>query len=272
MKLAFLPPVSMLHCTHRTNYQLVLPQMYNSNAEYRGHYQGLANEDPAQYIILDNGAAESEDHFSNQMLLDMATDLGANEIVAPDVLANGTATVARTSKFLKFFAQQREQDTWLHEVGVAIVAQGKGKAEAKETVIQLLQDPNASAITAVHLPRLLLEASGNKFIRIELAQELHDHCNHAIHFLGGSPLWSSELAVAAQNGQIRGMDTSMPFNYALVDQFVSTPMTEVHRSPNYFKIPRSKFVTQKGFRPGVPRQDILESNLSQMLQWANGGE
>jgi hypothetical protein len=69
-----------------------------------------------------------------------------------------------------------------------------------------------------------------------------------VHFLGGSEVWHEEVRYLAEMSMlpeyrfIRGMDTSMPFNYAYAGQDLNDPNAAPTKRPKkYFQLGRSGF-------------------------------
>jgi hypothetical protein len=254
MQIALIPPLSWLTYVSLTRYQLMLPFLLKDN-NYMQVYGDLCR-DSKQYVILDNGAAEKQFTDPSELLTTIA-QMRPSEVVAPDVLSEGAETVMTTTAFMKML----KDSSSFGRVNVAVVAQGKNRDQALNTVQQLLEEFNDD-IHAIHIPRLLVDTmSVNGFIaRIKLAQDIRQITDKEIHFLGASPYWVLETKEAAQLGFVRGIDTSMPFNYAYHSKYIDGP-EEIGRPADYFYAPSSYFDTL-----------CLSGNVHTMHRWANGLE
>lgn len=252
MKIALIPPISWLSYTALTQYQLMLPHLLFDDLYSRVY--GALCRDPKQYVILDNGAAEAE--FTDSAdLLSVVRQMQPSEVVAPDVLGDGVETIAYTKAFMKML----KDDYVYGRVNVGVVAQGKNRDEALNTAQQLLEVHNDD-IQTIYLPRLLVDPQiVNGFLtRIKLALDLHQITDKEIHFLGASQRWAEETKEAGQLGFVRGIDTSMPFNYAYHGKYVDGP-EEIGRPADYFFAPSQDFDTL-----------TLSGNVHTMHRWANG--
>lgn len=274
MKLALIPPVAHLDYTRRTDYQLVLAHLladkrYGKN--YALHYSRLRNASKNEYIIIDNGAAEGST-VSDEVLLSMARFVGADEIVMPDVLGDSEATIERGDQFVDAVAQRALKYPELTEKKYGFVAQGKSVQECIYTATAAFQDGSELAhwVDVLYLPRLLINETQDTSARIKAALELRGLCldyELDIHFLGASPLAPYELFdIATRNkktldySHVRGMDTSMPFNWAFswctLDPVPQSVLRLIHRPDNYFDLEMSQ-----------QQEAFADWNIREMLRW-----
>lgn len=272
MKLALITPVSFLgHATSRSNYHLVLPELLMAYPEYYHAYAILA-ENPDHYLILDNGAAEGE-LVNNETLLKLATSLGVDEVVAPDVLRDRDGTVTRSLEFLLEYGIGF-RDGRYRELNIGIVGQGDNAKEAKLCIAEIVSHGVSDPIKTIHIPRLLVKGRETRYARIDLAMDFKRefrYNKYDIHLLGASPVWPKEIRAAAGTRIIRGMDTSMPFNYAYAREWLEGTTKQVWRPPGYFDLRRAQFYgSGVGKRQGTTRGDILDTNLEVVFQWARG--
>jgi hypothetical protein len=245
VRIAFIPPISLLPLALHTKYQLVLPQLL-SDPMYALFYKHLG-EVIDQYLILDNGAAEGIHHTHDQ-LLTFCDRLKVDELVLPDVIGDGPGTVRAVNEFL---------NAGVPNSSLGIVAAGRSAAEAIDTVKAILETQD-DYIDIVYVPRSLV-APDRLYARIEVASAVKEFApNKDIHFLGTNPIWIREVQIAAESQIVRGVDTSAPFNYAFYNKPVES---EVRRSrpQGYFTFAASAFPS-----------GILNSNLATLLEWANG--
>jgi len=236
MKLAPIAPVDLLYTLERSNYQLMLPQLLRKE-RYAAFYAELCR-DPEQYVILDNGAAEDEP-FDFEALAVICQTMKPDELVLPDVYGDAAATLQLAVECFDWFA---ESDEWeqMSSVKLGVVLTGKSPAQAFELLEQLYD--RGYVLDVVYMPRLLVQPN-RLDARIDLAhrvQDLHSVMRREvpIHFLGTSPLWAAEIRTAAKYVPfVRGVDTSMPFNYAWgrVD-LKHDPRKQVSRPEYYFDL------------------------------------
>src|ERR1700748_2794438 len=116
MRLALIPPVSLIDDIFNTNYQMVLPHIAHLN--YIAAYRSARKR--GDFLILDNGAAEGETP-SLADLMTAAQDYMANEVVVPDVLGDADQTRALAEDFGEFIERYHFNDLF----GYMGVVQGR---------------------------------------------------------------------------------------------------------------------------------------------------
>jgi hypothetical protein len=251
MELALIPPFQLLCDTYLTSMQMLLPHLL-SNSEYITYYIAHCT-DSDNVVIMDNGAAEQK-FFQEENLIEIASGLRVSELVAPDVMADATGTIAMSHAFI-----QRARYEGL-EVPIGIVAQGKNLIDALRCAKELLA--TTSDIKTVYIPRLLLK-NERPYIRLKLAERIKQYAPEVdIHFLGASTLWCGEILEAARSGLVRSLDTSLPYVYArqrLLLEFDSTPIKHRGGDDDFFtRIWNDDEVT------------VAKSNVQQVLNWSRG--
>lgn len=253
MKLALIPPFSGLHyITKAFNYHLMLPQLTDNKA-YADKYHELCKTD---FVMMDNGAAEGN-LMTDQQLVLMARKFKPSELILPDIMKDALGTIAKIEEFLK--PCHGPGSSWTSHTTFMIVAQGRSFIEVTRMIEAAAIDPR---ITTIGLPRHLLETLGQNDARIRIAKWINKHYGKkfSIHFLGAAPSWPYELFYARELGFVRGLDTSMPFNYALQGHMlVDEDRKHIKRTENYFEATFDE------------RQDLLaRRNVTIMHQWATG--
>lgn len=250
IKLALIPPHSLLGYTVQSNYQLALPHI--GNKQYIMHYQELADRD--DYIILDNGVAEGWE-IAPKALHEFAKYIGAREIVLPDVMGDLKATLASVEKTLS--SESIDPDRFAY-MGVL---QGSNEDEFKECVEEWL---DKTEIKVLGLPRHMLKTCGLVTSRIMLAKWIIEQFGDSfeLHFLGmdGNYPLEAELLGRAFNSyehyMVRGLDTSMPFNYAFAKETFLQYGQPTSRPVDYFDLPEDAFPER-----------ILKSNIFTLQNW-----
>lgn len=246
MKLALIPPTSLLRDTTKTNMQLMLPHQMLTDPDYRRVYTNLCKNN-SQYVILDNGAAESNQIDADELLA-IAVKYRPDELAIPDTLANGRRTLIQAGYF---FARYEDDLYSLAMTKLGFVAQGQTVDECLETVSILVESWWAPYIKVLYLPRLIVAETGDAMARIKLADRLQTEYKNMFeyHFFGSAPMWPGEIQSAQELGFIRSMDTSMPYNMSYYKAELSNSVTnnEAKRPPNYFHQPKDKFVGSEAY-------------------------
>jgi len=264
MKLALIPPISLRHTAVQSRYHLVLPQLLEARDEYFAMYYTIAKEIPGNFIILDNGEAEGA-QVDFETLISYAAELDADEVVLPDVMKDAQRTIHRIEEFLQWY----DNSEWGggRRRNFMFVAQGTTYEEVQSMMGEVMEDKEMSKnISAVGIPRHLVETLNDNQARVELAYYFHerysnsDYAPVAIHFLGASPVYVEEVGDLQSIGIGRGMDTSLPYNatYHSVELGGLTPDV-VSRPDGYFDLDHQAFNSQ-----------LLEKNIHTMMDWAHG--
>jgi hypothetical protein len=228
MQLALIPPFSRLSDTYHTKYQLALAHLlqdFEVNSAYCETYL-QHSEDSDAYVILDNGAFEGSLVGATD-LISLANTYGVNEVVIPDTMKN-----ERETRELARLFQTMAADNLAPGIKLMFVAQGHSQFEMDMSVAWAVNQP---WIGTIALPRHTLETCKTLNARLELASWIADNSDKEIHFLGASPLWTTEFIEARNSGIIRGMDTSMPYVYGYHEKVL--PSNEIlNRPDNYFEV------------------------------------
>lgn len=251
MKLAVIPPFSMLETAAFSTYHLMLAQLAN-HPDYLKTYQVARSM--GDFVILDNGAAE-DSQVSNEELFRVAELVKPQEIVLPDVMRDPDGTFEAIIKFMM-------EGYVKPEYQYMAVVQSAGNLQHARDMIDTYAEMDW--VDTIGLPRHLLQTCSDRTARINLALETSAQYGgrFQIHLLGASPLWSAELELAAKAlshlGHVRGMDTSMPFNYGI--KHASVKGTDyIKRVDNYFE-----------YQPSEYERNIIIQNIIDMLEWAKG--
>ena len=260
-KLALIAPISMLGLTERTDYQLALPHLIETNSTYRRHYIELGR-DPQQYIIMDNGEAEGQNNFSHAQLLQLANMIGADEVVAPDTMKDSADTIRRSDAFLKWYSDIFGAVA----IPVGIVLQGETYQELLDTLTHFVNSEYVNMIKTFYLPRHLIDTLSNEepnpLARIEVAEKFEPILRAGkfdLHFLGANSHASYEAYdLARAVPWVRGIDTSMPYNYALANKAVTSSLA-INRPDNYFEL-----------FPTRAQHQLAKDNTEVMISWLNG--
>lgn len=144
MKLAMIAPIPHLKeyaDVYKSKYHLILSHLCFTDPSYKKFYIKLKSQDPRHFIILDNGANEGE-MIKGFDLVNLGTEIGVDEIIAPDKYAEAELTITETNSFI---------DTWYSvckKAGIKImgVPQGNTKEEFLRCYKEFIDNPNISTI------------------------------------------------------------------------------------------------------------------------------
>lgn len=250
MKLALIPPISLLEYTDETHTQLMLPQLIYSDA-YTYVYNKHC-EDPDQYVILDNGANEGED-IDPFKLLEIAYDFGVDEIIVPDVIGSHLETVRKLESFITLIMDNKIPLS----MKLMFVAQGQTLVEAKASIERAMQFAHVRTIA---LPRHLATTTKVVNARHLLAAwfaNKYEGQGASLHLLGGDPGYPTEIADFKHvwPAIVRSHDTSAPFNFAHANKVLARG-NKVKRPRNYFDLPAMAF-----------EENILRKNIDLLKEW-----
>jgi hypothetical protein len=188
MKFAPIVPIPMLGSIKDWDYHMVL-----AGKCYMWQYRDFYAMEGG-YKILDNGAAEREP-VEEDYLIDLAGRIGADEVVAPDVMHDCSESVLRLKRFHRKAPQLK----------LMAVLQATTWSEFEYSVYEAL----SCGVMSVALPKLLNSHLG-PLARLAAADEIRKVDPHIpIHCLGCSKRLSEARDLARQ-GIVRGIDSSAP--------------------------------------------------------------
>lgn len=246
MRLCVITPVSHLDlATYGSGIHMALTHLVNSNEDYANAYRRFQAKN--EYTILDNSAFEMEQQgkgLDPEPVLSAAKQIGADEVIATDVLCDGPATVKATRNFIreyeKFFSEQIRLDQPIPKI--MAVPQGKTIEEWIDCYLQLLITPRVDVIGFSKIsvpvcfggPNARQVSGGVTNSRIKLYDYLDQYQlwpfslnrNTPIHLLGGDNQTGAEFlniansqsnfhsqGVSQRKINIRSNDTSAPVWY-----------------------------------------------------------
>lgn len=237
----------------------MLPQL-TRYPTYAGRFAKWCQQ-KTQFVILDNGAAEAH-RGSWTDLVNTAHRYEVDEVAIPDVLGDSKTTFDQAVSFLYLYGQRFKNSG----IRLGVVAQGKNAKEATETAFRVLD--HSELVTTVYIPRLLLSESGHQYERITVATNINDAVDRpvSIHMFGMNADYPMELRQIAEEAPfVRGVDTSMPYNYtfkglALWEEAIhhgQGPRHRVSRPDDYFFLRKEDFDSK-----------LLKANISTFMDWA----
>ena len=200
MKLAVITPPQSFNVLQEAGlgYHMALGQELVRSAEYRRMYYSLRLK--GHYIIVDNGAAES-DTLPFKQIVEIANKIGADEIAMPDVLRDMERTVIATRKAIGLVPKTKRM----------LIPQGKDWAAWNECVKQLMLKGGKS----LGIPKLLEQYPGGRARALDYLVTKGIHKEIDVHLLGANENPLNEISVLQnQFSWIRGIDTGAPVAYA----------------------------------------------------------
>lgn len=138
MRYALISSIYDLDLVDQFNYHLLLAWAFE-NEVYRTYYKDRQRRTPDDFFILDNGANEKK-MVENETLLELALDLGVNEVQSPDVYQRCTETISKTKTFLQNPILKE------HKIGVMGIPQGRDYKSFKKCWDWMLENPDISTI------------------------------------------------------------------------------------------------------------------------------
>jgi hypothetical protein len=235
--LALIPPHEYaLASINKDQTYLFLPQ-FLGDTDYKEYVKTARNT--ARWTILDNGAFEGAT-IDGLDLVSLASYYSIDEVVVPDVLGDAEATL----RSLGTLIEDLDPDEW-HNRRYAVVVQGTSYDECCSFIDRVVMMKNTYALSGLKtfcIPKHLGKTTyGNEItrstIRLRLANYIHSkHTDRfEVHFLGAMPNYIGELA-HLQTYNVRSVDTSMPYVYALAYEDLPKWKTppDIERQEGYF--------------------------------------
>lgn len=204
--------------------------------QYRDFYAGEQG-----YKILDNGAAE-QTLVRDEHLIELAGQIGADEVIAPDVMHDSSESVLALKRF-----RRRAP----HDLKLMAVIQAVSWKEFDYSVYEAMD----SGVFSLALPKLLTKHMGPsaRLAGAEIIRRIDDVV--PIHCLGCSTRLTEARDLARQ-GIVRGIDTSAPVVLGL--QKYGIKHTEYNWETSHKAIPT--FWNSR-------TNDYVEENLDLFRSW-----
>lgn len=141
MKLALITPIPYLEESLKvTSTHMVLAHMLGDDTYYN-FYKNLKSKQPESFIICDNSANEGF-MYKDMELIELAKDVNADEIIAPDKYHDGLVTLQETKKFLDTYYEKHLKDKF----SIMAVPQGKTIDEYLTCFFEFVKDPRINTI------------------------------------------------------------------------------------------------------------------------------
>lgn len=215
MKVALITPIPdlTLFATRSTTH-LLLPELCE-NSDYTGFYKTRSRL--GDYVILDNGAHEHDEPVSMRDLMNLGHQVGAREIVLPDVQLDGRKTLKATKDAVDWLATHREEyepEPDYHP-RFMIVPQGRSMQEWNECrwhLLRLIKDKLQQVpVIGIAKHHEHVVTGG---IRRLVAECQAWHASNEIHLLGWPRNLHCVAHVAQEFPDVRSIDTARPITFA----------------------------------------------------------
>ncbi len=186
---------------------LALADKILGDDRYRQAYRDAVRR--GEYVIVDNGAAENGFSVSASNLLEAASAVGAQEIVAPDILEDSQGTLEATEEFLVRVGSQLQET----KVKIMVVPQGKTGYEwqlCAQTMYELLKSQGLTKRVIIGVPKHLdKKVAGGRATTLRAI--VHGWgAPFRFHLLGSGELLCRDVATAKVLRKIRSIDTGLP--------------------------------------------------------------
>lgn len=200
--IAHIVPISCLKTIENKPYHMCLAQLVLQNDKYANFYRKMVEE--GKYVIMDNGAAEGEELWFED-LLNAYDRVKPSEIIMPDVLWNKSKTISKSSDFDRLL---NKNNIYFNKM---IVPQGKRLTEwCKCIEILMGVVPDAKC---VGIPKWL--GSSDPKNRVEAVRYVRNHYPDVdIHLLGCVENPSIVGECKKISSKIRGCDSVYAYTCA----------------------------------------------------------
>jgi hypothetical protein len=261
MKTCLIPPIPHLATAAEDEHHLLLSHLIEDD-RYRSFYADCATR--GHFITLDNSAHERGHGESFMVLLQQAAQVGAREIVIPDVLFDSKQSTFQAVRTLQQYLEDQDDPPFR----VMLVAQGKKKADWAHC---LNAQVSFAALCMEQCPNLEVTLGLSKDYEIfdgglfMLVRDFYYHAKRVlgcqIHLLGwGRQMWELRRVADTYGDIIRTVDSAKPFVFASAGiRLTPNRMAEYPRRPeNYFNL----VLTDE-------QVEIAEHNI-RCFEWAAG--
>ena len=278
MKIALIPPIPELGKYETEGIHLMLAHLL-SDKDYVKYYAEMHKR--GEYLILDNSAHEFGKGNPIEDLFDLCMEVGADEVVVPDVLFDRRGTIQGAKKTLAYLRTPAGVRHWVKagQPALMFVPQGNSRKDWKDCYTQLLYLWSSHLQNAgwdEDLPVVFGVSKDYDYVRGgisslvgEIKASKMQFKNLRVHCLGWpADLWSI-ARVAREHPWVRSTDSAKPFVYAwnevLLEPGGAVP-TYPHREKEYFTtaltdVQHSIAVRNVEVYQATARDEIMESAI-----------
>lgn len=255
MDLAFELPIKHLkELGAHNDYHFTLAHLIG-NEEYLTHYRESNN-----YTICDNSAFELNTPLSAPEVVNAASLLRAQEIIAPDSFGSGKGTIQATTDFIKYL----DGEGYLGKFRIMGVVQGANVPDWINCLLHMRDNKHIDVIgfSYVGCKHFASDLANARIGAVNVAvHENHGNLKKPIHLLG---MGSNPTELLAQRNvpTIRSCDTSLPVVQGLYKNKLhpSTGLVgpKLSRPDDYFNTTADK-----------EQMDSIVHNINIMKQWVS---
>jgi hypothetical protein len=209
MKFYAIPPNKHLELMDYGDSYFGLAHLYVKDSLYRERFLNIKKLNPNAFITMDCGAAEHS-LVTENVLLDIVSDLKPDEVIAPDVLFDKEQTL----KNLYYFAVKMIDYGFTKHTKIFGCPQGKTKEEWLEAYQMMMYNPIISTIglSKIAVPKCWSNAENDKLIaksRNECVRELSERgwLTKPLHLLGMGEHWEYDFYLNNKIPNIRSSDS-----------------------------------------------------------------
>lgn len=159
-----IPPLSELDLMHEGDRYFCLAQLYKKSPEYREFFRARVAE--GKWVTLDNGAGD-HDMLGVRDVLQITEDLQPNEVIPPDTLFNGIATIRSLEEFLNAFNYLDDRGHLHRKIEIFACPQGNTREEWLFVYKYMLYHPAVTTLgfSKITVPYVFLGAKNDTLIK-----------------------------------------------------------------------------------------------------------
>ena len=220
MEIAIIAPTKyMKEFNKQGHLEMALAHLCDFKSKYYKYFKQQVKENV--FVILDNGLYECKKSIPVEHLIKIAKDLKPAEVVAPDVLFDGKATIANA----RYFAKLMKRAKLNIDMRIMVVIQGKNQREwlkCYKEACELDEDCMWTiGLSKLSIPRCFGKKTDKAPVaqsRLRLLEKLNSKddwsygCQY--HLLGGDNWLAHELkTIVEKDYPVRSNDSSVAVNY-----------------------------------------------------------
>jgi hypothetical protein len=139
MKHGIICPIPFLkEFATKSNFHLILPHLVRTHPEYKSFYKECAEK--GDFVLLDNSIFELGYSLDKRELLEVAEDVHASEVVAPEVWHNKKETTGLVEDFIQYHQAKKSN------IRILAMATGETEEEIIESFFYYNTHPNIDSL------------------------------------------------------------------------------------------------------------------------------
>lgn len=219
MKLAFISSVHWPHVSDCGTMEMALTHLVLKHEGYTERLQGRRQD--GVFVLLDNSVFELGKSMSSQAIIEAAQLINPSEVVCPDVLYKGDATVAATRTFIS--EKGRELMRINPRVTIMGVPQGSSRLEWLTCAEDLSKLVDTVGLSKISIPECF--GKPGEPLVVTRRRALEALCRQTswgtrttpgwAHLLGGDWSLGLEIAGYTNDQRVRSCDSSLAWWYGM---------------------------------------------------------